>query len=209
MKLAQTTRLWIFAWLFASLVLLAGGATAATTTYINDFAGWSAAASDFTTIDFETMPDGTASIAGTQINPGFNYTAQGVTFAGTCVGDCGWYDFIIAGNPVSGFSVRSSGDFIDVVTIRADLVQPSLAVAVFFPGGTTLSAYSADDTLIETASYSSGGSGFFIGFVSDEAIAYTIQTRNSSVEDCEAYLFGLIATPVSDSNWSRVKSLYR
>ncbi len=193
-------------WVFTAI------ARGETVSYINDFPAWQAAVGDYESIDFETMPDGSDSIAGTEITPEFNYTDQHVTYSVLCEGDCEEYSLIIAGNPVGGFSVRAMGDFFssDVVTIRADLDNAYAAVGVFFPGGTTVSAYNESDELLGTATYSSGGEGFFIGFTTDEPIAYTLQTRNYDAEDCSEYVFGDdLSTLVSATPWSMLKALYR
>jgi hypothetical protein len=185
-------------------------ARAETTSYVNDFTSWQVAATSHTTIDFETLPDGNPSISGTAITPAFNYTTQNATFVGLCDGDCTYFEMIITGNPVSGFGLSAWGEFTDVVAIRADIVEPVTAVGTLFPGNTTFSAYNDNNQLLRTETFSGSGEDFFIGFVSDEAIAYTIQTRGSDSECCEEYLIGpTFRVPNELPTWGQIKHMYR
>src|SRR5262245_5892618 len=56
------------------------GSARTTQVFLNDYAGFVAAAGPLSTIDFETLPDGTPSIAGMQITDSFNYDLQGAHF---------------------------------------------------------------------------------------------------------------------------------
>src|SRR6059036_1614636 len=99
------------------LCVAAAPALAATTMYVNDFSGWSAAAGAHSTIDFETLPDVAPSVAGTPITASFNYTAQGATFSPNA-------DLLINGNAVTGFNLEATAPvgvevYIDAVLVAA------------------------------------------------------------------------------------------
>ncbi len=198
--------------IFLSCTLLPAIVQAETLTFVNDFPGWVAAAKDYSLIDFETLPSGSPSTAGYPITPADNYTAEGAVFTVICEqGGCQDYELIITGNPVSGYGLTASTfDWDNVLTIRTDLAEPTPAVGTFFPGNTTFSAYGLQDELIGTATYNGSGEGFFIGFVSSEPIAYTLQSRGYDIESSEAFVFGTdLSIPLESWTWGLVKNLYR
>jgi hypothetical protein len=147
---------------------------AQTQTFINDFDGWSAATGVFSTIDFETLPDGSPSVARTEITDSFNYTDQGATFSSP------FDDLIIVGNSTSGFSLRTSGDGSpgDPAFIRGDLLTPTFSAGFTFGGNATLEAFDSDDNLLASAFFASSGVGFFLGITSDVPIAYVTMDEN-------------------------------
>jgi hypothetical protein len=135
-------------------------------TFENDFAGWAAAAGAFSTIDFETLPDGSPSAAGTPITDVFNYIDQGAMFSSPAD------DLIIGGNVINGFDIRSSGA--GLTHIRADLSIPAFSVGFTFGGDTTLDAFDLEGESIVSALFDGNGGPFFLGIVSDTPIAYVI-----------------------------------
>lgn len=184
--------------LIALLALgLAQSASAELLTFTNNYAAWQTAAGAVKTVDFETLPNGAASTAGTPISASFNYTAQGVTLSSRT------NDITINGNPVGGFGIHAGNpmNFNTPTNIRADLVGERNAFGIFFPGGTTLSVYDKNGNLLGTNSFSSGGDNFFMGFVSDTPIAYAISERRygnyvSNSEYWQAVTFS--ASPVPE-----------
>ena len=162
-------------------------------TFVEDFEGFvEAAGPGLLEIDFETLPDGSPSAPGTPITKDFNYTEQGVFF---------WPpvpDLIVGGNKVNGFSLRAVSELgIETTWITADLVVPAYAVGMFFPGDTTLSAFDQDGNLIVSESFFGGGSGHFIGIVSDTPIAFTMNDSFTNIEGIESYLFLPVPEPGS------------
>ncbi len=182
----------IIAWSAAVfVVLLAARSQAEVLIFLDDFEGFLAAAGDVQVIDFETLPDGSPSVAGTLITPDFNYTDQGVTFTVPLP------SLYIAGNDTTGFGLFAlEDDDTEPTAIISDLVTPAWAVGIDFPGGTTLFAYAEGGELL--ASQYLGGGGFhFLGFVSDTPIAQTVQTRYSPVEYIHNYYFTPVPEPAS------------
>lgn len=175
---------------------LAQSASAELLTFTNNYAAWQTAAGAVKTVDFETLPNGATSTAGTPISASFNFTAQGVTLSSRT------NDITINGNPIGGFGIHAGSPFgNDPTNIRADLVGARNAFGIFFPGGTTLSVYDKNGNLLGTNSFSSGGDNFFMGFVSDTPIAYAISERRygnyvSSSEYWQAVTFS--ASPVPE-----------
>ena len=176
---------------FAMLLALASRpAFADATAFVNDFPGWSAAAEVFETIDFETDPDGNPAQSGVDITPEFNYTDQGATFSSNAEQLGAFFGF--CGNPTSGFNLCALGQSPQQLFIRADFVETVNAVGIFFPGGTTLSIFDQNDQLIASQSHVSSGSELFLGFVTDEPIAYAMASRDAFLEHIEAIHFSPI-----------------
>ena len=179
-----------FVGMAAGLPVHAGGGVQ---TFVEDFEGFvEAAGPGLLEIDFETLPDGSPSKPGTPITKDFNYTEQGVFF---------WPpvpELFVGGNQVNGFSLRADSELgIETTWITADLVVPAFAVGTFFPGDTTLSAFDQDGDLIVTESFFAGGSGHFVGIVSDTPIAFTMNESFTTAEFIESYLFVPVPEPGS------------
>ncbi|MFO0973778.1 MAG: hypothetical protein U1A27_10115 [Phycisphaerae bacterium] len=142
-------------------------------------------------IDFETMPNGQPTVNGTFLSPLFNYGSQGAIFSSPNVAP------ELVGNP-GDFDLFVDTHFASIHTsIIADLVTPCHAVGVAFPGGTTLSAYDAQNNLIGSIHLSGSGSGFFVGITSDALIARAVADSGSFVEDIEAFYFNPTPEPAS------------
>lgn len=117
-------------------------------------AAWSAAAGDYTTIDFTGFPLGT--IATTQ------YEDQGIVFT--------------EGNDVittsSAFVNDGYGLYANVAgsafTISASLTEPCLSIAADHPGTIAFRLYAAGELFYESGQLGNGGLGFFSGLVSEE-----------------------------------------
>ena len=159
-------------------------------TFINDFDGWAAATGDFSTIDFETLPNGEPSFV-TLITESFNYTGQGVTFSDLLD------QLIIAGNPVGGFELRAFNDDFSLVNhIHADLVVPATSIGYFFPGDTTLEAFDADDHLLISQSFDGTGQGLFLGITSEVPIDYVI-VDDVPGTNIESFHFASVPEPMT------------
>jgi hypothetical protein len=159
-------------------------------TTFTDLEAFLAAAGDVQEIDFETLPDGTPSVANTLITPEFNYTDQGVTFSSP-------FPVLRIGNPHRGlFDLEVFHQDSNARNwIIADFVTPAFAVGIVFPGGTTLSAFDADEQLIVSVSGSHSGAGWFLGVVSDVPIASITQDRGSSYDIMQSFLFTPVPEP--------------
>jgi hypothetical protein len=155
------------------VVCWAAGARGQVQTFINDFDGWAAATGAFSTIDFETLPDGSPSVVGTDITDAFNYTTQGAMFSSP---QADLSDLLIGGNSISGFDLRTVSDgTIEIPAfIRGDLTIPARSVGFFFPGDGTLEAFDEMGLLLASEVFASSGSGFFLGVVTDAPIAYVV-----------------------------------
>ena len=181
-----------FAFFTGATLLTAGAAAASPITYVNNHAAWAADVGATTVIDFELLPDGSPSYAGHPITLADNYTAHGATF--TAPAD----DIITAGNTISGFGLLSGIALFSQTSIKAQLVTPSSGVGVFFPGGTALTAYAADNTPIATVAFSGSGSGFFLGIVSEDVpISYAIVDSSEVFEVIESFHFGTSGSTVA------------
>ena len=125
------------------VMLLAAVASAGPVTFTN-LDAFLEATDDVREIDFETLPDGSPSVADTLITPDFNYTDQGVTYSSP-------YPVLAITAPIMGSGFPLSASTPDTTArnwIIADLVTPAYAVGIVFPGTTTLSAFDADMQLI-------------------------------------------------------------
>ncbi|WP_338845205.1 hypothetical protein V8J88_16015 [Massilia sp. W12] len=172
-------------------------AQAAVQSFTNDYAAWAAAAGAVSTVDFETLPNGAASTAGTQITSSFNYDSQQVHFSSNA------NYFGINGNPQTGFGLAGSEWFSNKqVYIRADLIGSRHAFGLYFPGNTTLSVYDAQNNLLASNSFSSSGSYFFMGFVSDTPIAYAVSTRGYDMEYWQSVAFSSTAAVPEAESWA-------
>lgn len=184
-----------------ALLILAGslGAPAAASAdvqvFVNRYLDWLVATqTQVRTIDFETLPNGAPSQVGVPITATFNYTAQGVTFDAHMPTTF----FGIAGNQVNGFDLRTF--MLDPpfrTWIIADLVVPTNAVGVFFPGGTVFSAFDANGELLASQLFGAPGGGHFIGFVSDVPIARTTIDEGSGIETIDSFVFNPIPEPAT------------
>ena len=162
--------------------------------FLNDYEGWLEAAGGVAQeIDFETLPDGSPSQAPFPITEHFNYTDQGVTFSAVPT-DVDIFLFI-GGNPVGGFNLGADGPSLEV-GIVSTFVEPAFAAGVFFPGFTTFSIYDADGVLLgEEMGGQFPDPEEFLGFVSDVPIAYTLNTRDTTQEIINSYLFVPVPEP--------------
>ena len=160
--------------------------------FVNDYEGWLEAAGGVAQeIDFETLPDGSPSQTGTLITKDFNYTDQGVTFSRTPPEVEGF--LFIGGNPIGGFDLGAEAVAIGAGII-SDLVEPAFAAAVFFGGNTTFSIFSEDGILLGEEYFNSGAENF-LGFVSDIPIGHTLNTRDSTFEILNSFLFVPVPEP--------------
>ena len=123
------------------------------------------AAGDVREIDFETLPDGSPSMDAVQITPEFNLKA----------GQQG------SGGPRNW--------------IIAELVTPATALAVLFPGGTTVSIFDTEGQLIASEPFPSLHQ--FGGFVSDVPIGSAIVDRGIEGQSIESFLFTPIPEPAT------------
>jgi len=178
--------------LSAGIVALgAGAAWADPILFVNDYEGFVEAAGDVQTIDFETLPDGSPSIPGTEITPDFNYTDQGVAFSPAVP------RLWILGSPGGFYLDADSYPSFERNWMIADLVIPAWAVGIFFPSSTSLSVFDENDALIASASYQGGGSGKFLGIVSDLPIVSAIGDKGSSSQVFESFVFAPIPEPTT------------
>jgi len=177
----------------AAVLAIASASFGAVQTFINDYAGFQAAAGPLSIIDFETLPDGSPSTAGTPITAAFNYDALGAHFSAPLS------DPFIAGNAMSqfGFDLVALTAFPQRTWIDIDLVMPGRAIGVFFPGGTRLFVYDASGALIASTFYSSPGGGHFLGLVSDSPIFSAKVDRGGDAEDIHSVVFDNIPEPAS------------
>ena len=171
--------------------VLAAPARAGPVQTFTDLDDFLAAAGDVREIDFETLPDGSPSYFGAEITPEFNYTDQGAIFSSPL--------------PRLQISMSGGGDFVlTTVTptskrnwIIADFVTPAWAVGIVFPGGTTLSAFDAEDQLIGSIFGGGSGGGHFMGIVSDVPIASATGDRGSSGDIWQTFYSTPIPEPAS------------
>ena len=127
------------------------------------------------------------------ITPDFNYTDQGVTFLTP-------YPELRIGTPPQegGFDLfATAGDTADRNWIIADFVMPAWAVGITLPGGTTLSAFDAEEQLIASLSGGGPGGGNFLGIVSAVPIVTATGDRGASFEIWESFLFTPIPEPAT------------
>jgi hypothetical protein len=173
------------------VVLCAAGARGQVQTFINDFDGWAAATVAISTIDFETLPDGSPSLPGTDITDTFNYTAQGATFSSPLE------DLIIGGNPVTGFSLLTSNDgtIENPAFIRADLTTAARSVGFIFGGGATFEVFDEMGGLLASEFFSGSGSGFFLGVTSDIPIEYVLMDKSISTTGIQSFHFAPVPEP--------------
>lgn len=163
-------------------------------TFINDYAGFAAAAGPLSVIDFETQPNGQPSQPGVQITSAYNYDAYGVHFSAANVTP------ILAGNPVTGFDLRATMPTplpSSRTWIVADPLLPAYAVGARYGGNSYLYAYDAQGLLIDYAYYSQPGNNNFLGIVSDVPIDYVIFDRLTWVASINDFHFAAIPEPAS------------
>ena len=143
-------------------------------------------------IDFETLPDGSPSWVPAEITREFNYTRLGVTFLPQR--DPGLF---IYGNEVTGFHLAAdSYPSFERNWIIADLVTPASAVGVRYVFHGILSAYAADGTLLATVEYTWPGT-HFLGIVSDTPIAYATIDGESYYASADEFVFSSVPEPGS------------
>jgi hypothetical protein len=171
------------------LGFLAGPGFGQVQTFENDFAGWAAAAGAFSTIDFETLPDGSPSAAGTPITDIFNYTGQGATFSSPLD------DLRIIGNELTGFALASPGPTGGLINIRGDLLAPAFSVGYTSVGDLALDAFDLDGELIVSAFLDGSGGPFFLGIVSDTPIAYVIMDESGGGAVIDDFRFASVPEP--------------
>lgn len=165
-------------------------AAAGPVTTFTDLDAFLAAAGDVREIDFETLPDGSPSIAFTPITPDFNYTEQGVTFSSPFPvleirGDPGFFG-LVAQNRDTGARNWITGE-----------LQPNafaVGVTFVFPILTTLRAYDENIDLIAEVT----DRGQFLGVVTDIPIVWITQDNGqSSGQDMDSFLFTPVPEPGS------------
>lgn len=198
--------LWRFAIIVGALVALPAGSVRAQLAesrlddppgptgvqfFINDYPGFHAASPSLSTIDFETLPDGSPSVAGTRITETFNYDLQGAHFTAPLSPPR------IAGNATFGYGLISLEFFPDVTWIDARLITPAKAVGIYFAGGTRLYAYDQVGELIAWTYYSGSGDSFFLGILSETLIGSVKVIRGGSTERINAFLFAPIPEPAT------------
>lgn len=179
-------------WGAAMWLGLPGGARAGWVSY-TDVDAFLDAAGPVQEIDFETLPDGSPSVADTEITPDFNYTDQGVMFSSP-------FPILAITAPIEGSGFPLTASNLDTGArnwIIADFVTPAFAVGIVFPGQTTLSALDADEQLIASVSGGGSGAGWFLGIVSDVPIETAIGDRGSSFEIWESFLFTPVPEPTT------------
>lgn len=173
----------------AAIAASDGGARAGVVWYLDDFDGWAAAAGEVFTIDFDTLPDGSPSIAGTLITPDFNYMSQGVTFSGPVN-----FPFIV-GHPTQGFGlVVDSSPSIEPNWIIGDLVGTTHAIATSYPSFGILSIFDEGGALIDSRANGAFGTAY-LGVISDIPIARFTMDRHSSGSALNDYYHGTIPEP--------------
>lgn len=198
--------LWRFAIIVGALVALPAGSVRAQLAesrlddppgptgvrfFINDYAGFHAASPSLSTIDFETLPDGSPSVAGTQITETFNYDLQGAHFAAPLSPPR------VTGNSTFGYHLTALEFFPDRTWIDVRLTTPAKAVGIFFPGGTRLYAYDQQGSLIAWSYYSGSGDSFFLGITSETLIGSVKMDRGSNIEQINEFLFAPIPEPAT------------
>lgn len=158
--------------------------------YLDDYEGWEAAAGDVSTIDFDTLPDGSPSLSGTLITPDFNYIDQGVTFSGPVTTP------FIAGNIVGGFGlvVDSYPSLVEPNWIIGDLVDPTHALAMSYPSFGILSIFDEQGQLIDIQANGAFGTAY-LGVISDIPIASFTLDRHQSFSAINDYYQGTIPEP--------------
>jgi hypothetical protein len=183
------------AFVIGGLTVWAGGsaASAGPVQTFTDLDQFLAAAGDVREIDFETLPDGSASYYGAQITPEFNYTKEGVNFSAQVP------PLRITGNPIGGFDLCAGppGSEGPPNWIVADLVEPATAVGILFPGVTRLWVYNTRGEL--TGSWTWGGGGdYFLGAISPtDAIAQVVVNRGSERQYLESFYFTPVPEPAT------------
>jgi hypothetical protein len=186
---------------FLSSLAPAGPVRGGIVTY-TDLDEWRAAAAGVgtgvvTEIDFATLPNGlpTPFEERVLITPEFNYTEQGVTFSTPVpelrVWDCAICDggVLDAQDVILGSSGRN--------WIIAHFVEPAAAVGIVSGGHTTLSLYDDEGTLIAEALLTGGGTGLFVGIVSDIPIASGAVDRGASFEILDSFHFTPVPEPAT------------
>jgi len=160
--------------------------------FFTNFFDFREAVGDLQVNDFETLPDGRASVAFTPITPKFNYTGEGVTFSSP------FPELYIGPTPGGGFSLDAQhANTTQRNWIVANFVVPVTAIGIEFPGNTTLSVLDVEGALIATATHPTGGFFPFIGILSDRPISAAIQDRGSSGEIMNEILFAPIPEPTT------------
>lgn len=149
---------------------------------------------DFQLIDFETLPDGSPSMFGTEITPEFNYSLQGVDFFAE-VGNP-----FIAGNESSGF--RLSAGPLDSSTgppnwLIIEFAEPVRSLGFTFPGSTTLTLFNPTGDFLGTWVW--GGSGeFFLGASAvTDSIGSVIINRGRDEQSIKDFYWHPIPEPTS------------
>jgi hypothetical protein len=183
-------------WLIA--IPLCGGclggsrASGAVQVFINDYAGFQAAAGPLSMIDFETLPDGSPSVAGTPITSAFNYDLRGAHFSSPIS------EPFITGNAQFGFNLTALAPSLQLTWIDVGLAAPVRAFGVFFPSRTRLYIFNADQQLIAWTQYAqTGASGLFLGLISDAPIYAAMINRGSDGEVIHSVVFEPIPEPGS------------
>ncbi len=159
-----------------------------TFTDLDDFL---AAAGDVREIDFETLPDGGPSVNFTEITPGFKYTDQGATFSSPLP------QLILNVSGGGDFTLTTLNDTSTRNWLIADFVPAVWAVGIVFPGGTTLSAFDAEDQLIGSIFGGASGGGHFLGIVTDVPIARATGDRGNSGDRWQSFYFTPIPEPAT------------
>ena len=153
-----------------------------------DYDAFVQAAGSVQTIDFETLPDGSPSVAGTEITPEFNYTDQGVTFSPASG------DLTLHGSFDTGYGLLAeSYPAYERTWIIADLTPPAYGVGVYLAGGGELTAY-GDGGLVATATYDGGGLNF-LGILSDDVLTSAAFDRGSYAALIKSFHYAAVPDP--------------
>lgn len=181
--------------LAATAIWTAGTARGGTfQAFVNDFDGFVEAAGEVTIIDFETLPDGNRAFSGALITPEFNYTDLGVTFSTQAP------RLNISGNPISGFNLCACPEQSNDPNrnwIIADFVDSVSAVGFFYGGRSTLTIFNEFEIDFANVGFAGSGSGFFVGLVSEDPIAFATADAGRNSEIINSFAFAPIPEPAT------------
>jgi len=172
--------------LIIPVLACAGLSRADTQAFENDYEGFVDAAGPLSMIDFNTLPNGNPSAGGEEITEDFNYDDHGVHFSAPFP-----YPFIGGNGP---HDLRVFVNDFDTWII-AEPVVPAFAVGGFYPGTTELCAFDEMGALVACVSYSEGGTGNFVGIVSDTPIYSATFSSGNNAEAIESFAFSPVPEP--------------
>jgi len=149
------------------LVVSTAVASADVLTFENDYAGFVEAAGPLSVIDFETDPNGEPTDGGDELTETFNYDSQGIHFSAGYPNPPFPYPILSGGDP---YELTVLAPPFEHTWIIGEFTTPALAIGGFFPGITAICAFDEDSVELGCAAYNKGGSGNFVGIVSDVPI---------------------------------------